>query len=206
MAKITKVIAVLLSPKHVPDVIKLGKAIVTSMTGNAYFPSPTPTLASVTAHLADLEAAEIVANTRAKGAAAARDVKLRGEVDSDLQGLRAHVQLCADADLDHATAIIESAAMNVKKRAVRVKLDLSARLANVSGTVILMAKAAAPRASYEWAYSLDEKTWVSVPISLVAKTTVSGLSPLTTYAFRYRIFTQKGGQGDWHQAITLFVR
>ena len=40
MATVTKVIAVLLMPKHVPDVLKLGKAIVAAMTGNAYFPTP----------------------------------------------------------------------------------------------------------------------------------------------------------------------
>src|SRR5579859_6057469 len=105
MATIAKVIAVLLLPKHVPDIIKFGRTIVTAMTGNTYFPAPSPTLASVTTHLSDLEGAESLAQTRAKGAASARNVKLK-LVDTDLHGLRAYVQMMADADLDHAAAII----------------------------------------------------------------------------------------------------
>jgi len=206
MATITKVIAVLLLPKHVPDIIKLGKAIVGAMTGNAYFPTPSPTLASVTAHLADLETAETIAESRAKGTASARNIKLK-LVDSYLQGLRAYVQMMADADLDHAVAIIQSAGMNVKKRPVRVKSDLAAKPGKASGQVTLEAKAAPKgRASYDWEYSIDQKTWTAIPTTLVAKTTVAGLTPLTTYSFRHRVLTRKGGQSDWQQIATLVVR
>jgi hypothetical protein len=206
MATSTKVIAVLLLPRHVPDVIKFGKTIVGAMTGNAYLPTPTPTLASVTTRLAELEVAETLAESRAKGAASARNIKLR-LVDSYLQGLRAYVQMMADADLDHAVAIIESAGMNVKKHAVRVKSDLTARPGKVSGQVLLDAKAAAKgRASYDWEYSMDQKAWTPLPTTLVANTTVSGLTPLTTYSFRHRVLTRKDGQSDWHQVATLVVR
>jgi len=54
--------------------------------------------------------------------------------------------------------------------------------------------------------SIDQKTWTPLPTTLVAKTTVSGLTPLPTYSFRHRVLTQKGGQSDWHQIATLLVR
>ncbi len=205
MATVTRVIAVLLLPKHVPDIIKLGKAIVTAMTGNAFFASPTPTLATVTSDIGALDTAETVAKTRAKGSAAARNVKLK-VVEADLHGLCAYVQFVADTDLDNAVAIIQSAGLSVKKHAVRVKADLSVKPGKLPGEALLEAKAAAARASYDWQYSADQKTWTPLATTLVAKTSVSGLTAGTTYWFRHRVLTQKDGQSDWHAMASLTLR
>jgi hypothetical protein len=72
--------------------------------------------------------------------------------------------------------------------------------------VRLVAKAAAVRAPYEWEWSADgEKTWTQLPSTLQAKTTVTGLTPATTYQFRYRA-TTKVGEGDWTQVTSLLVK
>ncbi len=42
------------------------------------------------------------------------------------------------------------------------------------GSVKLIAKAVATRASYEWQYSIDQKTWTNAPSTLQAKTVISG--------------------------------
>jgi hypothetical protein len=55
-------------------------------------------------------------------------------------------------------------------------------------------------------YSADGgKTWISVPSTLQAKTTVSGMTPGATALFRYRAVT-KTGEGDWSQPTALLVR
>jgi hypothetical protein len=48
------------------------------------------------------------------------------------------------------------------------------------------------------------KTWVTVPSTLQAKTTVAGLTPGATVTFRYRAVV-KTGEGDWSQPTSLMV-
>jgi hypothetical protein len=84
------------------------------------------------------------------------------------------------------------------------KSALKVEAGAVSGSVELLAKAAAPRASYEWQYSTDQKTWTSAPSTLQAKTTISGLTTATAYFFRCRGVT-KAGEGNWTQVVTIVV-
>ena len=50
----------------------------------------------------------------------------------------------------------------------------------------------------------DQKTWTTLPITLQAKTGVSGLTPATTYAFRVQQVTRTGVE-NWSQIVTLVV-
>jgi hypothetical protein len=200
-----RTIAVLKLPTHVPDLIKVGQSIVQAMTGNAALPSPTPPLAAVSAALAALDAAETATKTRAKGTVAARNT-VRAAVISTLHELKAYVQQASDADPSQAESIITGAAMSVKKASLRPKTDFAAKAGATSGSVHLVAKAAAHRASYEWQSSADGgKTWQSAPATLQAKATVTGLPPATTCLFRYRPVT-KVGEGDWSQVVSFIVK
>ena len=58
MSTIKHTAVVLHLPKPVPEVLAYAKQIVQAMTGNPYFPAPTPTLPVVTASIAALDAAE----------------------------------------------------------------------------------------------------------------------------------------------------
>jgi len=71
--------------------------------------------------------------------------------------------------------------------------------------VNLAAKAPAKRASYNWQYSTDQKTWTSIPQTLQAKTGVSGLTVGTTYYFRVQALTMTG-ETDWTQVVSLVVK
>jgi hypothetical protein len=54
--------------------------------------------------------------------------------------------------------------------------------------------------------SLDGgKTWVELPETLQARTSVTGLQPATTYSFRFRPVTRMG-VGDWSQPLSLLVK
>jgi len=199
-----KAIAVLNLAISVHDLIGRVKSITSAMTANAYFKTPSPPLATITADLAELEAAQTVALTRAKGTAAQRDAKLV-IVRTDLHDLKGYVQTVANAEPANASAIIESAAMSIKKPNTRTKQDIAVQAGAVSGSVEVIVKAAAHRASYDWEHSTDRKTWTRLPMTLQARTIVPNLPLGATAYFRSRAVTRTG-TSDWSQPISTIVK
>jgi len=196
-------VAVLKPAVNVHDFLAQARAIIAAMTGNPLFPTPDPALGTLTVQADALEVAT-TAQTRVKGAAAVRDAKRRALLDG-LQHLRAYVQKVADADPTNARTIITGAGLKVKTVTVHPKQDFVAKQGNVSGTVRLVAKASSTRASYEWQYSADQKTWTTVPATPAANTDIANLPPATTQYFRHRA-TTKAGVGDWSQVVSLIVK
>jgi hypothetical protein len=74
----------------------------------------------------------------------------------------------------------------------------------VPGSVKLIAKAPSHRASYEWQFSTDQKTWTNAPGTLQAKTTLVGLPSGTIHYFRFRAIT-KTGETAFSQAVQILV-
>ena len=198
-------IAVLkLSPK-VRSVITFAQQVHTAMTNNSSFPNPTPSLATFEADISALSTAEAAVLSRTKGAVEARNVKLE-VVRTDLENLKAYVQtVAAGVSPSNAEALIESAGMAVRKAALHDKAELAAKQGSVSGTVNLAAKAPSKKATYFWQYSTDQKTWTSLPVTMKAKTGLSGLTSATTYSFRFQALTATG-LGDWSQIVSLLVK
>jgi hypothetical protein len=189
-------------PRRVSQLVTYAQGIVTSMTNNPHFPSPVPPLSSVASVLADLATAETQALTRVKGAVAARNEK-RGALVSSLQQLRSYVQVTADGNPENASSIIESAGLAVKKAPDRAPRVFAAKQGTISGTVKVEAPSAGHRAAYEWEYSIDGgKTWVAMPPTLQAKTSITGLTPGSSAQFRYR-WVIKTGASDWSQPFVL---
>ena len=197
--------ATLKLPKQNPSIILFAKSVHDALLGNASFPKPNPPLASFAADIASYEDAETKAAAKTKGAATLRNARKK-KVKDDLTHLRDYVQSVAEtqASAADAAATIESAFMAVKKSAPRSKPELEARNNGTSGTVILIARAAARAATYYWQYSQDQASWTSVPETMKASTVIAGLSPAHTYAFRFRALTP-GGPRDYSQAVTLLV-
>jgi hypothetical protein len=191
-------------PKKVPALISYANSVVTAMTGNTSLPTPAPTLAAVTAAITALQTAQSAAIARTKGAVTARNDKQAALV-ALLQELKAYIQKTADADTDNGSAIIQSAGVSVRKTPVRKPRVFSAVQGAVSGAAKLVTASAGPRASYEWQYSVDGKTWVAALATLQAKTTVTGLTSGATVQFRYLAVT-KTGQGDWSAPVSLLVK
>jgi hypothetical protein len=200
-----RTIASLKLPNKMPALVTYAQGIVKSMTGNASFPNPVPTLATVSAAIEDFQTAETAALARTKGAVATRNEK-RSALAQLLEQLKGYVQTAADGNVDNGESIILSAGIAVRKTAIRAPRIFAAKPGAVSGAVTLVAASAAHRASYEWQYSADGgKTWVAAPTTLQAKTSVSGLTPGVTMAFKYRAVT-KAGEGDWSQPTSLMVK
>jgi hypothetical protein len=197
-------IVVLKIPTRVQSLITYANGIVKALTGNPSFPTVTPTLATVSAAIADLQTAETAALARTKGAVVTRDEKRTALVQL-LQQLKGTIQTTADANVETGASTIASAGVAVKKTVVRSPRVFAAKPGAVTGTATLVAASAGSRSSYEWEYSTDGgKTWVSVPVTLQAKTTVAGLPAGTTVQFRYRPVT-KAGEGNWTQPVSLLV-
>jgi hypothetical protein len=201
-----RAIVVLKMSRKVRSLIPFAQSVATAMTGNTTFPSPTPSLVVFQADITALVTAETAVVARTKGAADTRNAKL-AVVKADLEALRTCVQSVVDASNPaNADAIITSAGMAARKVRVHDKPAVAIKQGSVSGTVALSAKAAAKKASYNWQYSTDQKAWTSLPATLKARTTASGLTAGTTYYFRSQALTAKGGEGDWGQLVSLIVK
>ncbi len=195
----------LMLPTKVADLISYAMRIVAEMTGNAFFPTPTPPLVTLSSAIADLQVAQAAAIARTSGAATTRNEK-RATLVMLLRQLRAYVQVVADATPENGPSIIQSAGLAVRKTPTKAARAFAAKQGAVSGSAKITAVVAARRASYEWQYSLDGgKTWIAVAGTLKASTTVTGLPVGTAAQFRYRAIT-KAGEGDWSQAVVLVVK
>ena len=204
MAAATHPSVVLNLPKKIKNFITFAQSVATAMTNNTEFPLPTPPIATLSADIAALTTAETAVVSRTKGAVETRNAKL-ATVKADLENLKAYVQTVAGmASAANAPAIIESAGMTVRKVTLHDKPALAAKQGSVSGSVNLVAKAAARTAAYEWQYSTDQKTWTTLPITLQAKTGVSGLTVATVYYFRVQEVTRTGIE-NWSQIIQMLV-
>lgn len=185
-----RTLAALKRPQATPALIVFVEAILVAMTGNPYFPDPTPSLGTVASALAVLRAANLERQTGTRGTATARNAK-QTPVVSLLGRLKAYVQGVADDDPEHAAGLIESAGMSVQKGGREIRLD---------------ARAVAREAAYEWAWSTDEgKTWHLAPQTLSARAVLSDLPSGTTCWFRFRATTRKGGTSNWSNLVTFVV-
>jgi hypothetical protein len=169
------------------------------------FPSPDPTLPVFLSDINAYSGAQDKAGTKVKGAATTRNAK-RKVVKTDLHHLRDYIQGAAEkaGSPADAAALITKVFLSIKKTATRNKPELAAKNTGISGQVRLDAKAVAPSATYFFEYSLDQKVWSRVPETMQCKVIISGLTPATTYYFRFRALTRKGPR-DYSQVVSLLV-
>jgi hypothetical protein len=193
--------------KKIGDFILKVRTIVLDIVNNpAIFVTPNPTVAVINTNIANLETAETLAKTRVTGSASARDLKYDVLLKS-VHGLLNYVQTLADNAVDEPTSvsIINASGFDLKNRAVKTKSDLTAKNGTVSGSVILIAKSADKRASYNWQQSRDGENFTDLPTTLQAKTTVTGLGVASIMYFRFRAIT-KTGTGSFSQRVSIVVQ
>jgi hypothetical protein len=176
----------------------------------ATFQTPPVTMAIFLGIIQALETAQLAAATRAKGLAAVRNSR-RDTLWTAMETLRAYVQGIADTQsVTDAITVIQSAGLLVAKARAYAKALLAAKLTTTPGTVHLEANASLLRGSakghgtFNWACSVDGKTWTSVPSTPYARTDIAGLTLMTSYWFRVSV-TIGTAVGDWSQPVGLLV-
>lgn len=204
MSGVHRAIAVLNEPDKLLEKIQLFDTIATKMTGNVNFQNNANQVSDFAKEVALLKTLQGVAANRSKGSAKARNDQL-AVVVKGAHGLKAIVQVAADSDPDHAETIIQSAGMSVRMVSIRQKQTLEAQQGELSGQAKLIAPVVEGTFSYQWAWSTDQKVWTNIPLAMVSITTADGLTPGTTYWFRFQYLTKKGWS-DWSKSTSLFVK
>jgi hypothetical protein len=197
--EVPRIQVVLKLPRYqVPSFITRARLILTKMTDNPWFPSPSPPLAELAAAVDALSQAEVVRLTGLHGSVPARNKK-RQDVKGILERLAFYVETIANANLENAYAIVESAGLFVKNSRGRSPVLFHAELTGIRGQVRVIAPSAGDRAGYEFQYSLDGgKTWLPFPQQFTNHSTamLPGLTPGSTVHFRYRV-TIRAVTGNW---------
>jgi hypothetical protein len=203
MDAVIRYIAAIYAARIIAQYIHQCRVIVAKLTNNASVPNPGQSLALVTQHLDALEAAEKAALKGPKGSASDRDAALF-VVRVDMGLIRTGVQSAADADIVNSKAIIEGAGLFAVKRTVPTKPFLATKYGAGPGLLLLIAKAIAGARSYHWQMSSDSKVWADLAPTTDASTTVSGLTPVTMYYFRFRTFGT-AGYSDWSTFVSAIA-
>jgi len=102
--------------------------------------------------------------------------------------------------------IIESAGMQVKKVTIPVPRVFGAKAGELPGTAKLVA-ASTKRGTHDWAYTLtpsDPNSWIAMPSTSKASTSVADLNSVTTYYFRHRSVL-KTGPSAWDEPVSAVI-
>jgi len=179
--------------------------IVTSMTGNANFGTPSPTMATITNNVNALELASIAAKGGGKDETANMRAK-EAVLDLSLQLLGYYVAITASASPANAEAIILSAGMDV-----RSKGSNSARSFEVTATgnigEVLLQRESVIRGVYEYQMSIDpssDANWQRIYSGTRNRFVKSGLVSGTRYYFR-SAGIDKNGLGPWSSVKTMIA-
>jgi hypothetical protein len=176
------------------------------------FPSPNPALAVFSNQVTATDKAQVIAVKGGKGMAAARDVELGlllGMMTSEL----VYIQSIADAgNPDEGISTLHAGGVEVAAFAQHDKAILAVTAGPVSGAVVLVANASAllggnyrRKHFFVWEYTTDGKTFLGIPSTTEATTTLAGLTPLTTVGFRVAVTTAKGVTGAWSQVVNALI-
>jgi hypothetical protein len=173
------------------------------------FVTPNPTIVVVTNQLAAVDQAQVLAGTRAKGTAAARNVQL-GMLVGHLETRLLYVQGLADtsATRDQAVATIQAAGFTVALVGDHTKPVLAVFQGPTPGSVVLDANASfftggnQGKSFFNWDFTADGgKTFVTLPSTPKATTSLANLTPLTTYGFRVSLTDANAITGTWSQML-----
>jgi hypothetical protein len=205
-------------------IMKIKKKKTTSVQGRAkamvlgigsqptLFATVTSTATAIQNQIPVLDKAETVAATKAIGSASARDVQ-RNILIGMMESAMTLVQAIADsaASMAQAVATIEAAGLVVAIVPQHTKAILTVKQGPQPGSVVLYANATALGAAnkkktfFTWQSTADGKTYVTLPSTPKATTSVSNLTPLTTYGFRVCVTNSSGIAGEWSQTVSFLV-
>ena len=162
--------------------------------------SPSPTLATLNANIASLEAAIVASKPSTPTATADKHAKKKVLYDA-MNTMGAYVAGVANLDPPNAVTIITSAGM-VERAAVKPKASgFRLLLSSTPGNVTLYTTSV-KNAAYKWQYTTTpavDASWVTVE-GTQAKYLITGLASGSRYYFRVAVITHI--TGPWSNLIT----
>jgi hypothetical protein len=200
------VVALGLSKESAVTVTSLARHYVDCMTGNTYFPSPLPSLSTISAQIAVVLSKYNLSLTKARGSSEALETELR-KLRIMLKLLAAYVEnIARENDVGLAGAIILGSGMNIKNAAGRLNNTFEVKAGDAPGTAKI-----STRAQYDSVYLFHMTTdpnnatsWETIHISNRVKFIKSGLQIGIRYYFRVAVIT-KGEQGNWSPVVSIIL-
>jgi hypothetical protein len=188
------------------DVVLRGTSIQTNMTGNPNFPNPPVDLATLKAAIETFAALIAEAFDRSKKVVAQKN-KQREAVIRMLRLLGRYVEVTCNDDMAiFQTSGFEAAPPKTVTPPLTEKIRKIQHGAN-SGQITIWLKSVPNASSYEIRYAPANggqiPAWTTVATSLVkSPTTLSGLTPVTTYLFQVRALL-KNTYTDWSDSVSF---
>ena len=160
-----------------------GNTILTKLTGNANYPTPSPSLLVLQTAINNLDAA---INDPNPSTVTIESKELY--LEKVLYALKGYVEFACDDDVEKA---VSSGFELSKNSGTRPKL-FTVKQGQLSGSVELQCPYKA-NAAYVWEYindPINQNTWVQFKVSNGTTVTLSGLTPGTKYWFRVKTIVQ----------------
>ena len=203
MAVVKKTVAANL-PVRVSEVAERCRVVVKGMTGNTYFPSPSPTLAVFTKDIDALQKANV--NIKfSHSVVPIRDAALK-KVMADVKRLVKYVQRIANANLDNAEVIINSSGFHVKRISSATHLKEYKVESLETGKVILTALPNNIRSPYIWEVSINGTDWSFLTVSRISTAEYEPLTPGQLYYFRYFIISKGNKPSIPSDAMSCIIK
>ena len=191
-----------LASQTVPQKLATAQQVVTSLTANASFPTPSPTLASITGAITDLGTAEAAAQAARQTAKETTSIRNQKEdtLDQLLTQLAAYVESVAGSN----EQLILSAGMDMRAPAVSTTDPptqpqfLTPTAGDRDGEIDLSWDPVSGAKSYVIEKSLDPATgtsWSHAGVSTRSSYTAAGLTSGTRYWFRVAGINNNGQSG-----------
>ena len=180
-------------------------AIITALTGNAFFPAPAPTLAAITALFEAFIAALGAAKDGGKAETAAKNAA-RVALQDGMRSLGQYIENTAD-DLEQ---LLSSKYPLQKERAPLgiqpAPANLRLKHGKVSGSIAAACDVGAHRVMYEWQTAPGETPtdWKNEAPTNSSRTTFDGAAPGTWLNARVRARVPAGA-GDWSGVTRIMV-
>ncbi len=178
------------------------------------FTNPNPPLPAFSNQITVTDNAQVAVGQGGKGLAEARDVQidiLWGMMSSQL----VYIQSVAGAAGSPALSVqlLKQAGVEVVLPGGRNKAIVAATQSQPGAPVALYANAKLllgenlhRKHLFNWEYTLNGTTFIALPTTPEATTTVSGLTALTTVGFRVAVTVTKSPMGPWSPVVNFLVR
>ena len=199
------VVALKLAKLPIPQKIAKARFIITAMTGNTSFETPSPALADITTKINELEAAYMLAQNGGADGTANMHAK-EFQMELSLKSLAAYVETIANSNIPTAEGVALSSGMSIKSPASQSARDFHVKPTDNPGEVKLTTRHE-DRSTYIWQMTNDPAGitgWITIGQATQARLIKNGLTSGTRYYFRVATIG-KEGQQPWSNVINTVV-